>query len=321
MQCAQHPAVAATAVCSRCDRPVCPECKQERNGKAFCPSCAEHLDRRAQAAPRPLVARSAPPPTGEVAVVPPATPTVAPDAPRPAAVAGDLYEGPAIRDVYTGPLPDQLPDELPPPEEPTLAPLEPEVPLPPVTVADTTSPQLFLYAPAAGVLGGAVWYGIAVASGYKSGWLAILIGTLVGIAAAWGAGGGGQIVTLVALLTTASTLGLGDYLIAQHNYGRIEAEATATWAASLKFLDDGRLSDAELATYLKMSPSSLASMSTDEIASARRAATEKLRRAATEIDQPKGTFNDFWASMIDLKDMIFYAIALLTAGRMTLEKA
>lgn len=46
MQCFHHAAVAAVAICTRCDHPLCPECQQERNGRTFCVACAQFLDRR-----------------------------------------------------------------------------------------------------------------------------------------------------------------------------------------------------------------------------------------------------------------------------------
>lgn len=57
MRCTNHPDVPANTLCTRCDRLLCPECVEERNGRAFCSDCAAFVDRRAQERSfRPLAA-------------------------------------------------------------------------------------------------------------------------------------------------------------------------------------------------------------------------------------------------------------------------
>ncbi len=53
MDCTQHAGVAATAICTRCDQPLCAACLHERNGRQFCANCAEFLDRRSVQRARP----------------------------------------------------------------------------------------------------------------------------------------------------------------------------------------------------------------------------------------------------------------------------
>ena len=98
MQCVNHSDRPASALCQRCDKTLCDECIEERNGRRFCADCAVFVDQRVVRRPARAAAVAAP---GAAA---PNAPADVYQGPAPA----DVYHGPAPGDVYQGPVPAEV---------------------------------------------------------------------------------------------------------------------------------------------------------------------------------------------------------------------
>lgn len=350
MLCAQHPSTPAVAPCSRCDRGVCASCQQQRSGKMFCPSCAEFLDRRAAergapsggpparqsaaAAPQsatwgppPVPSRGTPPPlpplpatSGTLYEGPPAeasgagAPSPAFTPPAPPAAAGDLYQGPADG-LYQGP-----PAGAAGPGPGSIGLPRPGSGGKPGASKQGNLGRCLAFTIGAGILSAGVWYGIAAATGYKVGFVALIMGTGVGIAAVAGAGGGGAAVAAISLVVSALSMLAGDYLIVRHYYDQMLGEIQAEAALQVDYLADGRLSNTELAELEEMTPEELADIPPDELEDVRQAWVDELRANQSGGDDPPFAFGAFWLALTGIKDIIFYVLGLGAALKVPMGK-
>jgi hypothetical protein len=339
MPCTQHPSQPVVGLCSRCDREICATCREERNGKVFCSGCAEFLDRRAQErGSRPTSgAGFAPPPLPAAAARTPALPPLPPPPPPPAA--GDLYAGPPPGEgghPGLGAIPPPPPP--PPPGDLYQGPVGGDLYQGPTHGGSPTRSstsgvgastgktvqgnfgRCLAFTVGAGILSAAVWYGIAAASGYKLGFIALIMGSGIGIAAVAGAGGGGGAVALVSVLVAALSMLGGDYLIARHYYDELVQEIRTEMASQVDYLADGRLSNDELADLEEMSPEEVAEIPYDELEDLRDSWVRELRAASAGGQEDFLPFGAFWAAMTGIKDLIFYFVGLGAALKVPMGK-
>lgn len=288
MDCAHHSGTAATAICTRCDQPLCAECVHERGGRNFCARCAEFLDRRSSQRPHP---------TGNVPVRPasPAPPIPAPAsgmAPGPAAV-GDVYQGEAPQgeapqgdvyqgDVYQGDVyQGEAPQGEAPPSSPSGAPVT--VRLTEEAKEKGSTGRAILFGSLVGLFSAVLWYGAVTLTGYQFGFLAIIIGWLVGVATTAGAGGGGSQVAVLSLGIAAVSMIGGDYMINDHLYRKFTSLEIQEEAA----FSDGDISDEDIALYLETSvPELRAELSAEELEELRDFLEEEASGSSYDLDEP-----------------------------------
>ena len=112
-----------------------------------------------------------------------------------------------------------------------------------------------IYGGLVGALSALVWYGVVTFTQYQFGWLAILIGWLVGAATAMGSGKGGPQVAVASLAIAAISLITGTYWINDHFYRMFTTQELRAEAA----FQDGEISDEDLALYFETSVGQLRS--------------------------------------------------------------
>ena len=76
MACATHPGTSAVAACTRCDRPICDDCRKALDGRPYCASCVAELEAKLAAPPAAPAAPATPAASVEAApLVPEAGPS------------------------------------------------------------------------------------------------------------------------------------------------------------------------------------------------------------------------------------------------------
>jgi hypothetical protein len=224
MQCVHHPQAAASAICTRCDQPLCNDCTHERNGRTFCAACAEFLDQRATRRPtRPSSAAMA------AAPPPPPSPPVADDGlyQVPAATEDGLYQGPAAAadGLYQRPAPGSqvMSDEA-------------------VSEASPgTLGRAALFGAIACVASMLVWYGMAIATDRNWALVAALMGWATGLAVTAGAGRGGSDLGLMAVVMFLVSMVAGEYLI----FNKVYRDTATTEALMESIGRDGAFTEEE----------------------------------------------------------------------------
>lgn len=256
MDCMNHPGTSASAICTRCDKTICDACCQERNGKPFCADCAQFLDQRQAQRPggaaRPQTVSvpvppapapsppatsgggrvfrddppAQPPPQSQAASdsvfadTPPATPSQGVFAETPSQAegdvyggSGDVYEGPG--DVYQGPG-----DVYQGPTAGAAAGMAASS-----AAAGSGSGgsggdfiliRALIFGGFAAVLAVFIWYQVAVHTGKEFGFVALLVGAMVGIGCRLGAGASDERVGLFAVAVFVLSMVVGEFLITKY---------------------------------------------------------------------------------------------------------
>ncbi len=401
MDCTQHAGVAATAICTRCDHPLCAACVNERNSRNFCADCAGFLDRRSTRRGQP---GSAAP--GPAAPQTPAAQDLHSGPAAPAAAVGDVYQGPppasaggpapanpyqqqAPGDVYQGPPPaaasglapvnpyeQQAPGDVyqgPPPAAASgpapanpyqqqapgdvyggLAPQggpaaqggpapanpyqsqapgadvyqdpapgadvyqgpapggdvyqgpapggdvyqgEAQPGMPAGAQAAAPDPEAkegsmgrgVLWGSAVGLITAGIWYAAVIFTGFQFGFLAILIGWLVGAATAVGVGRGGGDVAVLSLVIAAGSMIGGDYMINNYFYRKLTTDVIQEQEA----FRDGHISDEDIALYLDTSVGELhAELSDEELEEFRQYLKDEVAAGDDyDLDEPEEPAN------------------------------
>lgn len=84
-----------------------------------------------------------------------------------------------------------------------------------------------------GAIGAAIWAAISFYFNYEVGYIAVLVGVLTGLGAVAGAGGGGEIVALIAVIVALLSIGTGKY-IAINAYLKYNANPNNLTQADMK---------------------------------------------------------------------------------------
>ncbi len=185
---------------------------------------------------------------------------------------GDVYQG----DVYGG---DVYSGEAQP-SSPSGA---------PVTVSLTeeakekgSTGRAVIFGAVVGLFSALVWYWAVILTGYQFGFLAIIIGWLVGVATTAGAGGGGSQVAVLSLVIAAVSMIGGDYMINDHFYRKF---TTLEIQEEIAF-SDGDISDDDIALYLETSvPELRAEMSGEELEELRTFLAEEASDSSYSPDE------------------------------------
>jgi len=306
MDCAHHAGTTATAICTRCDQPLCPGCAHDRTGRQFCAQCADFLDQRNAQRPRPMngptvsavpASRSAPgtppvpPPADDVYQGPPPVSGAGEMGLVSGAPSGDVYQGDAVPedndaaapqgDVYQGDVygGDVYSGEAQP-SSPSGAPVT--VRLTEEAKEKGSTGRAIIFGSVVGMFSALVWFWAVTLTGYQFGFLAIIIGWLVGVATTAGAGGGGSQVAVLSLVIAAASMIGGDYMINDHFYRKF---TTLEIQEEIAF-SDGDISDADIALYLETSiPELRAEISSEEL--------EELRAFLAEEASDSGYTDEF----------------------------
>ncbi len=355
MDCIQHAGTAATAICTRCDHPLCAACAQERNGRNFCANCAEFLDRRSAQRPpsaggAPARPASAPAPAPAPGIFPgPAAPAApAAGVSRGQAPQGDVYQGQASQgdvypgeaaapaDVYQGEAPqgdvhqgEAAPGDVYQGEAPAGDVYQGGAQQgPPSGVPIAAGPgeeakeggstgRAILFGSVVGAITAGIWYGAVILTQYQFGILAIVIGWLVGVATVIGAGRGGSDVAILSLVIAAISMISGDYMINNHYYRKFTVDEIQQEEA----FNDGDISDEDIALYLETSVGELrAELSGEELEEFRRFLEEEVADDY-DLDEPEAPANlplsqlPFW---MEWWEFVFIGIGAVQAFRVPL---
>ncbi|MCP3963236.1 MAG: hypothetical protein GY719_35800 [bacterium] len=323
MDCSHHQGTSATAICTRCDQPLCATCTKDRNGRNFCAKCAEFLDRRGAPRPQPAAA-SAPPPVPGVYQGPAPDGDVYQEPATSAPAASDVYQGPAATpqpdgDVYQGPAATPQPDgdvyqgpaatgdvyqgPTPPGEDAPQGDVyqgdmyqgdaQPATPTG-VTISgggvtvsskgEGSTGRAVLFGLGVGVISAGVWYAAVVFTGFKFAFLAIVIGWLVGAAVTAGAARADAGVALLSMAIAAGSMIGADYMINDHYYRKLNSvELLAEEAFA-----DGDISVEDIALYFDTSvPELRAELSEQELDEFRQFILEETEIDAYDYDEPE----------------------------------
>ena len=241
MQCVNHSDRAASVLCQRCDKTLCDDCVEERNGRRFCAPCAEYVDRRTARRPPP---RRPAPPGAEAAGPPPPGDVYQGPAP-----AGDVYQGPApAGDVYQGPAPAEFYDG--PPSGGVYEGALPGSPggaaaAPAATAKADFSVRGLLAGFIGVIIAAALYYTMYVTLDLRFSLFVVVMSVVVALTARLGAGRAGRDVGLIAAGLFVVSVFLGQYLVEKKFHEDMYAGEQIRRQAAAEIRIDGRYTEDE----------------------------------------------------------------------------
>jgi hypothetical protein len=172
----------------------------------------------------------------------------APPAATGAAASGDVYQGPAA-DVYEGPAAAvyQGPAAS---QAPAAAATGASAPAGGAAApASGSTGRSILFGLGLGLVAAYIWFGVSIATDWKLGPIAAIVGAVVGWATAAGAGRRDVEVGLLAIVLALVSMASGEYLIWDHVFNEITEEETAYRELMLEIGADRRYTTSELERF------------------------------------------------------------------------
>ncbi len=174
--------------------------------------------------------------------------------------------------------------------------------------------RAILFGSLVGLLTAGVWYGAVILTQFQFGFLAILIGWLVGVGTVLGAGRGGSDVAILSLVIAAVSMIGADYMINNHYYRKFTVQEIQEEEA----FSDGHISDEDIALYLETSIGELRAELSDEELEEFRELIKTEVAADYDFDEPEQPANlplselPFW---MEWWEFVFIGIGAVQAFR------
>lgn len=312
MNCQCLPSQSATTLCVRCDAPLCSECALPLEGKTFCRECAGFVEARLKQRP-----------TSTASV---------PGAPAAATSSADWRQ-----DVYQGDVGQGEPNGLFVPPPPPAGDL-----YDPTASAATTTPSdswqvsaggidvkgtgagspllTLIFAVFGAVLGMAIWYFTGTWFEKNYGWVAIAVGTLTGLGAAIGSGGGSERAGLVAAVISVFAIVLANYMVVDDLNRKWVLEYVAENAEAREELESaasGGFSDREIRRYFEIPSEEWSYYDDEDVREMREMMRDELALLQDpETNSPGLSFGEFLSmELLRVKALVFLSLGVGAAWR------